>query len=337
MIERTEPRATDAARISWIRRHGWQPAVMGRAIAALSAGPKVAPEDARLGAELIRWLDRALRDHVEAAAVCIEVGCEQREVKHSDGPLASFMHPFDWWDAPLPPVPPEMESLAAILSQPAVTTPTQIADRASSLRAAYEDPTPAVIGLLDDLTEEERADDPELSEVHRNALAMLAELSTSAAVRYLFDWIEHIDRVEPFRWRETSQGLAALRRARSAVVVEVAIERWASLSIRVREAVASLLGRAGVRDGRIFELLLVWLGEVWSGDQWEQKQYALWSVEEYGDPKAAPALVRLLDEALEQGTLGVAEELIAVLGRLGSDPAPRQRQRYDELAKGRGR
>jgi hypothetical protein len=309
MIERddTRPRSCET-RISWIRRHGWRPAVLRRAIAALTpagAEPRGAIADAPLAAELIRWLEVAAND---ADGFVFDPDC-------------GYQH------ASLPPVAPELEPIAAILAAPAT-------ERLARLRAAYADPVGPLIAVLDDLEDDERLDDPDLPWPQFEALPLLAELSTRESLGYLLDWMNELDvaepPVDPVQWMDHGRAVAALEHAAPEMLFNVAVERWASLRVPVRERVARSLGARGARDDRFFELLVAWLQETWLAKP-HAAEMAVFALEAYRDPRAAAPLHRFLDACLERRLRGFAEIVADALADLGAPMTEDQRTRLESL------
>jgi hypothetical protein len=302
----------DPLRVSLIRRNGWPEAALARAVAHLTAHLAFADDDAgRLAAELLRQLAIAAAPPPAVAPPAAPLDPFLLAAAHG---LRAMLPPAPTLrdvlnDTDLPPVPPDLEPLAAILDRPE--------PRTAALRAAFADPVALLIALLDDLATDERAGDPQLQgfgfALHHAALLELGAIASPAAIAFLLSWCD--DDLTTFdTGHETSPAFLALQRVGPAALLDAAIAAWPQLGVSSRLAVTDVLAKVETRDPRLRAVLLAWL-EAPAADGWSEAP--LWALEAYRDPTTAPACRARLAWARTHGDAGLVaaiEETLAVLG-----------------------
>lgn len=163
-----------------------------------------------------------------------------------------------------------------------------------------------------------------------HAAILLGELGDSAAVEPLVRISQHID---PLDCLDTAVADALKRLAPTAV--EHLLQLYeVSGNIECRQHITHALASAGVKDERIFQLLISRLGD-------EDESLAAHDLVSYGDPAALPHLSDALDRYQvnsESDSLLLhqdAIELIAAIRELGGSLTPTQDLKGKKLSKAR--
>jgi len=286
--------------ISQVRRHGWTADRLQRAMVTMIdlARARELPqgEDGELVQELLVWLD-----HVGRAA--IESLTEELNLRARD----------------LCPVPSRFAALAGYLSGPE-------RGRADRVRAAYPDPVPALIELVRDLTPSELEGYDDLPEPHAAAVLVLGELASEEAARCLVSV-----RLSAWRNERLCELIQTALGHAGAVLIEPTLEAWEAVRGWTRTELVDLLANAGVRDERLFDRLIEWLGT--------EHEAALDAIATYGDMRAAPFLHAMLDRSLpaaadDHDARCLVAGLVDALARLGVELTAVQLERLAALPPG---